>query len=662
MSCAPTKLHTDDAAEGAQPRATMGQGPFYKLVPKGWQENLRFRLKVLRRCRTGSAFARAIWKACQQDLLFYVAVFVWTYDTRDKQAPRRPFIPWKYQEKALLEVAAAIGNWDLLIEKSRDMGASWMIIIVMEWFWHFYGHHDLLMVSRNEDYVDKRGNKKALMWKLDFIHELQPSWLLPGARRLGWNDPNRKAFHLRNPLTDSVIDGEATTAELGSGDRRSGALMDEVSKWPLAIASKAVTAMQDVTPCRIFNFTPRGRGNAAWEITRTDIRRLRMHWADHPIKRRGLYRFVTPERVQIIDRDWWTRRLIERGIEFAPDRLEEAAASTYDFTRVRWAGDPELPLRSPWFDYQCRRARTKADILQEQEIRYDAASDPFFSSADLAAHGKLYCGPPKRTGRLDYVENPLEPTGFIEGPSGPLRLWLELDATGWPPEDHDYVIGIDVATGSRDSAGRGKSNSAAVVFDKQTKQQVAEYVVHGMGPETFARRVVLLGRWFRGKHGLPKLIWEVNGPGATFGDGVMDEHYGPVYYRTDISKVAKKPTDRPGWHSNKTTKPQLLAEFRRAISPDGECVVRSQEILNECEAFEYTPEGGVEHSEARNEQDPSGARENHADRATAAALAWWLIRRRKKLDDSKPRRVPSECFYSRQKAAEHERARQVPQY
>lgn len=624
--------------------------PYYGLVPKGFYENLAFRKRILQAARHDKVMQYALWEMCRDDTLFYINTFGWIYETRDKTCPHRPFITWPFQDRAIFAILDAIGDHDLLIEKSRDVGASWIILYCLESEWHFHEAVDLLLVSRNEEYVDKRGNRKSLFAKLDYIHQMQPSWLLPGDRIKGWKDPERTTMHLRNAVTEATIDGEATTGELASGDRRRAIMMDELAKFPVQAGYHAVTATRDVTPCRLYNSTPRGRGNVFYDLTKTEVARVRMHWSDHPIKRRGLYRRTENGELEILDRDYWAALLLKRGYEFSPHELERAAHQVYGFV----IDDAELPLRSPWFDAECKRCRSRTEILQELEIRYDAANAPFFATGALEAHRQVYVKPPLAAGELDYFQEELEPDQFLERPHGKLKLWLQLDSSGRPPEDRRYVIGIDVAAGGRDMSGRGASNSVACVVDAELKEQVAEYAISGVGPESFARRVLVLARWFRTQAGLPKLIWESNGPGTTFGTFLIDEGYRNVYYRTDETAIARKPSDRPGWHSGKITRAMLLTTFRDAISEGSSFVVRSDELLNECEAYEYSTDGDIVHSGANAEEDPLGARDNHGDRVIAGALACFLVYKRKVRPEKTTRKIPRNCYYRRQQQARAE--------
>ncbi|MFI7879908.1 terminase, partial [Acinetobacter baumannii] len=67
------------------------------------------------------------------------------------------------------------------------------------------------MLSRNEDYVDKKGDPKALFWKLDYMIKKDPEWLQPKI--------NRTKLHIENMDNGSTIEGESTTQRAGRGGR-----------------------------------------------------------------------------------------------------------------------------------------------------------------------------------------------------------------------------------------------------------------------------------------------------------------------------------------------------------------------------------------------------------------------------------------------------------
>ena len=536
----------------------------YGLVPKGLRENLRWRRQLLRKA-AGSKQLRADLKLlCAKDLLFYVNGFVWTYDPR-KKARVLPMVTWPFQDRTLLDMQRAIvDGHDALVEKSRDMGASWMCILTFEHRWHFEYYESFLMVSRTEALVDEssqKKNPKALFWKVDFIHENLPFWLLPSGRELGADDPNRTKLHLYNADTHSVIDGEATTGDVGKGDRRTAVLLDEFAM--VGAGHSVLAATRDVTRCRLFNSTPNGANNAFYQMRQNPSTHvITLHWSTHPEKAAGLY----------VD---------ERG-----------------------------KFRSPWYDGECKRVANLVEIAQELDIDYLGSDYQFYGGDLIEEHRREYARPPYVEGQLDWNETTQRPVGFIEG-EGPWRLWFNPDAEGKPPADREYVVGVDCG------AGTGASNSCIVVGDRKTGEKVAEYAVSARpgAPEVMAPLVVAVARWFNGAY----VKWEANGPGRNLGQRILELGYLRIYFRRDEASVSRKMRDVPGWWSTKDSKRALLGAHRRAMTA-GEFIDRSTVSLDECLQYVHLASGAIEHAGSVHTIDPTGAGHNHGDLVIASAL------------------------------------------
>lgn len=582
----------------------MSRSPHYHLVPKELGANLRFRRALLLEAGRDPSAAAQLKTMCAEDLLFYVNAFGWTYDPRSK-VKRTPFITYEFQDESMLDLVECVEvGRDAAMPKSRDMGASWMGLTVFEWLWHFRRDLSFLLVSRNEDYVDKRGNPKALFWKIDFLHENQPRWLLPTGRWLGDKDPGRKLLHLRNADTGSVIDGESTTGDAGRGDRRTAMFIDEHAAFDLDAGFKVLRATRDTTNCRIFNSTPQGANNAFYEVVhKTSAKILRLHWSKHPEKARGLY--TTDEK---------TGKVILLDEFRGPVNVERKGEPTkvvlfpdaYPFELDK--DDPKL--RSPWYDTQYSRCVSPQEVGQELDIDFLGSDFPFFEPKFIELYKKRYARKPLLVGDLEYDRETLRPKRFVENPRGLIQLWLPLGAGDRPARDRQFVVGADV------SAGTGASNSVASVADRNTGEKVAVLRTPNMRPHPFAELVIALGYFFNGAY----MVWDASGPtGQTFTKRVIQAAYGNIYYRRLEKKVTQKISDEPGFFMNPQQRAALLEDYRASLS-DHKFLNRSEQGLDECLQFIRRPDGGVEHSASANAQDPSGARTAHGDEVIADAL------------------------------------------
>ena len=552
--------------------------PFNSRVPKGVCANLRWRAKIHRKVLDDPSYVDIIKDACSRDPLFFINGFTYTHDTRREPFSKLPFILYPFQEEAVLEIISAINDHDLLIEKSRDMGASWVTITTIVWCWRFRSGRDFLLGSRNDEYVDKTGNPKALFQRIDFLLDNLPVWLMPeGFRR----SEHRTKSHIENPENKSIIDGEATTGSFARGDRRSAILLDEFAD--VDMGHRILSATRDATKCRLFNSTPQGVANAFYDKAHSNIRKLRLHWSVHPIKAEGLYTSDENGLLKILDKK----------------RYPE------DYNPIL-----DGKLRSPWYDLQCERAASSQEIGQELDIDYLGSGYQYFNSALIDEAIRKYARPPIMIGDLEYDETTGDPIRFRENPKGNLKLWCLLDKKGNPLVDNKTILGNDI------SAGTGASNSCASGWNALKHDKILEYVNPFIKPEQFAIQSIAIARWL----GNAFIIWESNGVGRQFGSRIMELHYSNVYLRRNDESIKGKVSDIPGWASTKETKLVLMGQYRSALEK-GECINYSKLAVEETLEYVFSPDGGVVHARAASKSDPSGAKTNHGDRVMADALA-----------------------------------------
>lgn len=314
-----------------------------------------------------NAEARAyIWQLCarpenpKEGFKFFVNNFGWTADPRPEHAPHNlPFITWEFQDRlADWFIDHVDGGRDGLIEKSRDMGASWMIFVYAPlWYWLFRDGVNFLMGSYKEDLVDNR-TIDSLFGKIDYAIECLPKWMLPKGFRL---DKHRTHMRLTNPVNGNVITGDTMNAKFGRGSRKTAILFDELGFWDAA--ADAWGASSSSTSCRIANSTPQGYNFFASLKKNTDV--ITLHWTENPTKDKEWYEFEklrnSPEVIaQEIDLSYTKSREGKVYPEWDTDRIfkgvweYDATLSLYvgwdfgktDDTAIIWAQkDPEGGIR-----------------------------------------------------------------------------------------------------------------------------------------------------------------------------------------------------------------------------------------------------------------------------------------------------------------------------
>jgi phage terminase large subunit len=170
-----------------------------------------------------------------------------------------------------------------LVEKSRDMGMSWLMVGLASTICIFTPGVVVGMGSRKEEYVDKIGDPKSLFWKCrEFVS------LLPREFRGSW-DRSKHAPHMRIQFPDSgsSITGEAGD-NIGRGNRASFYLVDESAH--LEHPETVDAALSATTNCRIDLSSVNGRGNVfAQKRFGGKIKVFTFHWRDDPRKNDAWY-------------------------------------------------------------------------------------------------------------------------------------------------------------------------------------------------------------------------------------------------------------------------------------------------------------------------------------------------------------------------------------
>lgn len=514
--------------------------------------------------------------AFSEDFAAWCECCAWTYRVKEIDAtgrerpvttPHTPFVLWECQRDAAVEIIDGVRDGrDVVVRKTRDMGASWLLCAVAVWGWMFKGWQSLL-VSRVEDLVDRTGDPDSLFWKVDYLIAGQPPWLLPAApEKFTKGGEWRQHMMLRHPASGATIAGQASTEHIGRGGRRTLVLFDEFAA--LDHADAAWRSAADCTSCRIACSTPIGAGTEYARLVSTartagEPRLVELMYWQHPEKGRGS--------VQRVDTD---------------GSVTGFAGATYTW--------------SPWLGDQLRR-RDRIDLAQNVFAESVGSGAAFFASHIVTQHREEF----GKTGkRCEIVGGKLEPQ-----PQGRWRVWAAPDRVC------EYVVFIDP------SYGTGSANAAVCIMDANKRETVAEFVDPNIAPYDLALEVAQACRkvW-RGRRE-PLIGWETNGPGAAMQHDFDRAGWRNVFRQRQEGTLAEQRTMRVGWTSTKRAKRTLLGNLARQLA-QGECVVRSEECLDEMLEYVVLDDGSIEAGSRRD--DSSGARESHGDRVIALAGALML--------------------------------------
>lgn len=228
---------------------------------------------------------------CRRDPLRWFDNWVWTYDPRQagKKNPdgSRMFThmpmdlyPRQRQMVQFLD-GRLLGQEDGLIEKSRDIGFTW---IAGGWAlhkWLYVPGFKTAFGSRKEEYVDKKGEPDCIFEKIRMVLQELPPWMQP----IGFNGTHDNYMRLVNPQNGNTIRGEAGE-QMGRGGRASVYFIDEAAF--LSNGDSVDAATSGNSDVRIWGSSVQGMGNLfarkrhGGQLAPHQI--FRFHYTDDPRK------------------------------------------------------------------------------------------------------------------------------------------------------------------------------------------------------------------------------------------------------------------------------------------------------------------------------------------------------------------------------------------
>jgi len=184
------------------------------------------------------------------------------------------------------------GKKDGLVEKSREMGASWLLFVAIPlYYWLFRDGINILVGSYKEMLVDDR-TTDSLFGKMDYIIEGLPKWMLPK----NFNpSKHRTKLKLVNPANNNLISGDTMNPNFGRGGRKTVVLFDELGFWDYA--KDAWEGCSDTTECRIANSTPHGYNYYA-QLRESGMDVITLLWKLHPLKTQEWYEYEKARRTE----------------------------------------------------------------------------------------------------------------------------------------------------------------------------------------------------------------------------------------------------------------------------------------------------------------------------------------------------------------------------
>ncbi len=473
-------------------------------------ENLKRRAELYSLIEKDQDAYEAEKQLALSNILRFFRYHAWTHDPRTKYLtlygltkPTIPFLLFPFQEDVVLDLVNTIQTGeDRLIEKSRDMGVTWLAVTVFLWFWlQPNAGNDFLLGSRKLDFVDKKGSQDTLFEK--FRYNLYRSNFLPKGFDINKHD---NVSFIANPETGSFIRGESNNANFGTSGRYKAILADEFSKWEETDES-AWTSMGDSTLCRIPISTPWGLGRKFAQLRFSGaIKVATLHWSLHPLKSVGLYE------------------------------------------------DEEGNKRSIWYDEECERRKDNpsANIGQELDIDYLSSGQPYFDNILIQKRYQESVNKPVQATRYDFERISEDEINVFPHPNG--RIFITKK-----PEDikynYRYCIAADVAEGLEKG-----DNSVFYIFDRLNKVDVA-WFAGKIDTDVLALLLAHFGNMYDEAYIAP----ENNNHGHAVIQK-LKKIYSRIMYERNFTQHIDISNEKLGWNTNVVTRPIMCADLREALN------------------------------------------------------------------------------------------------
>lgn len=593
------------AAGGGADHAVVFRGVSVFECPSDPVENVYWRTLCRDRAGTDRAFREAFTQACFDDPLFFFEAALWVYEPRAK-IKQKPFVLWPHQAPVILAMDATLDEAmenerpiSLTVPKSRAQGATYIYLGVFIRRALRDAGFAAGLVTRNAEMVDSRTDADAVMYKLCWMLDRLPKWMLPeGYAR-------NSTEHTVALPNGSIFSGYAATGDVARGGRKTAFAFDEPGSEEFVAANKdykIMSSVGSVSNCTFLISTFGVDSGVFYESAMDpDNRRIvKLDWKDNPVHAKHAYVIRDGEPTAVHPED-------------ASAVKEYIASHTRELKSIERRGHKmEGKVRSPWYDAHCLLpGGTPRFIARELDMDARGAVGKLFDMDLLESVKQRDCRKPLWRGKPVFDSETLKLTGLMTQANGPLKLWFKPGADNSPPLG-PFSVGCDIAMGSD---GAYSSNSVASIIDDRTGEQVGEYTIMGMQSIVFARNVLGLCMWLRNA----RLGWEDSGVSGPFAKEIMEARcYGNVYYREVAEIGSRRKTRKAGWRNGKDEDKADLFEKLALAMETGRFTVRSEDLIRECGEYEWE-KGKIVHRPTKSGDQSEKA---HGDRVIAGGVAW----------------------------------------
>jgi len=237
------------------------------------------RIKRIKQINANPHIKEAELEMCKRFPTHFINQWCLTFDPRTM--PKHfPFELYKFQGGLISWIEQCYNNkTNGLIEKSRDVGATWCVVAWSVHKWLFEPGFHCLFGSRKEKLVDDK-TINSIFGKIRYIIYHLPTFLRPSIKP----ETNTDAYmRVINPLNDNQIVGESANINFGRGGRSTICFLDEFAH--VEHSEVIWAAISENSDCIIPLSTPNGKGNEFARLRHeTPIKVKSIHWKEHPNK------------------------------------------------------------------------------------------------------------------------------------------------------------------------------------------------------------------------------------------------------------------------------------------------------------------------------------------------------------------------------------------
>ncbi len=349
---------------------------YYDLAPKDPVENLQWRIRCRERALTDKHFRDALHQACMTDVLFFCAFALWVCEPRSK-VKQKPLVPWSHQEPVILAMDETISEAmetehpvSLTLKKSRAQGGTFIYLAVTIQRAMRESGFTIGLVTRNEALVDSKVDDSAVMFKVAWMLDRLPAWMLPDGYSRSMTD------HVIRLPNESGWSGYAATGDVARGGRTSVFCFDEPGSEEFVAGNKDYKILSSVS--HVSNCLAGGtlvvtdRGLVPIEqVKLTDLVWDGCMWVKHDgCLYQGRRKTIRSYRISLTPDH---RVLTTEGWKNASEGIDRAEIRLPDGYSEKWLNGDKSRMAMPLF-MRCRKddSRSRSEEGQNKELRMPA--------------------------------------------------------------------------------------------------------------------------------------------------------------------------------------------------------------------------------------------------------------------------------------------------